>query len=255
MLLLSQLLFICPLVFFAGLVDSMVGGGGLISLPAYFAAGLPPHAALGTNKFVSSCGTTLAAARFWRGKKIHTTVGLAAGLAALPGSFLGARAALYLDPVYIQYMLVIGLPIIAGFILMKKDFLAGASRSPLSRARTIGLSLLTGFFIGAYDGFFGPGTGTFLILVFNLLLGLDLLSASGTAKIVNLASNLAALVTFFFNGSVIFTLGIPAAGFCLAGNYIGSGLALRRGVKIIRPAFIVVFFLLLLKVGGDLFFN
>jgi uncharacterized membrane protein YfcA len=247
-----QLLLICPLVFLAGLMDSMVGGGGLISLPAYFVAGIPPHTALGTNKFTSTCGTILSTVRFIRQGKFHFRAGVSAGAAALFGSFLGARAALYLDPAYIRYILVIALPALSVFILMKKDALTAQEGKRRLPAHVTALSLAAGLVLGGYDGFFGPGAGTFLILLFNLVIGLDLLTASGTAKIVNLASNVAAFCAFLADGRVLFTIGIPAALCGIAGNYIGAGLALKRGASVIRPAFIIVLVLLLAKVLWDL---
>ena len=250
---LTQLLIICPLAFFAGFVDSIAGGGGLISLPAYFAAGIPPHMALGTNKFVASCGTSIAAWRFIKNKRVHIKTALTAGLAALAGSVIGAQIALNMSDVFLRYVLLVALPLLAVFMLVKKDFVADEAKKKLEAKQALWLSGIAGFIIGGYDGFFGPGTGTFLIIVFHAVIGLDLLTASGNAKVVNLASGMAAFVTFLINGKVIFAIGIPAMICGIAGNYLGSGLALSRGTKVIKPAFIVVLTLLLCKIAYDLF--
>jgi len=125
-------------------------------------------------------------------------------------------------------------------------------KKSVSGGLTLVLSALAGFAIGAYDGFFGPGTGTFLILVFNLVVGFDILTSSGCAKVINLASNVAALATFLAAGSVVVPVGLCAALFGVAGNYLGSGLALKKGVKLIRPVFVFVLLILMIKVIYDL---
>ena len=248
-----QLLIICPLVFFAGLVDSIAGGGGIISLPAYIAAGVPAHLALGTNKFASCIGTSVATFRFIKNGKLHITAALAAVSAALIASPLGALLALRVSEAFLRYVLLGLLPVLAFFILSKKGFREDGAANKHSRSTIIRLSLAAGFCIGMYDGFFGPGTGTFLILIFNIIIGFDLLTASGNAKAVNLASNLAALITFLLSGAVLFRLAIPAALFGIAGNYIGAGLALKKGARIIRPLFVVVLALLMAKLLFDVF--
>ncbi len=252
MSLFHQLLIICPLVFFAGVVDSIAGGGGIISLPAYLAAGLPAHAALATNKFAATFGTATATARFIKNKKIHYPAAAAAVVAALIGSPIGVSAALITDDRILRYILLAALPLLAVFILKNKNFNNDGSEKNYSLHKILALSFVSGFVIGLYDGFFGPGTGTFLILIFNLLLGFDLLTAAGTAKAVNLASNVAALVTFLISGNIIIVIGATAILFSVAGNYVGSGLALRNGVKAIRPMFVVVLLMLIIKIGYDL---
>ena len=249
---LQQLLLICPLVFFAGLVDSIAGGGGIISLPAYIFAGVPYHLALGTNKFASTMGTTVATARFVKKGKLHLASAGCAIAAALVGSPLGALLALRIDEAVLRYVLIVMLPVLAVFILTNKSFRTDEQRTARGLLAACLLSALAGFVVGAYDGFFGPGTGTFLILIFNAIIGFDILTASGNAKAVNLASNIAALITFLLSDSVVFALAVPAAVFGIAGNYVGAGLALKNGMKIIRPAFIAVLALLLGKLVFDL---
>lgn len=244
---------ICPLVFLAGVIDAIVGGGGLISLPAYMAAGLPPHLATGTNKCSSTFGTLLSTVRFMKNKKIHYIAALTSAGAALVGSPLGATLNMILDERYLSYTLLVLLPIIAVFLICKKDFGDQEGRVEENKVRMIVLSLLSGFLIGMYDGFFGPGTGTFLILVYTGVIGFDLVTASGNAKVVNLASNVAAFVTFALNGKILWSIGIPAALFGIAGNWVGAGLAIKGGKKLIRPMFMVVLLLLMIKIGYDLF--
>ena len=249
----KMLFIICPLIFLAGLIDAIAGGGGIISLPAYIVAGLPPHLATGTNKCSSTCGTLFSTLRFMRSKKIHYIAAITSAGAALIGSPIGATINMIIEERYLGYTMLVLLPIIALFLVFKKDFGDKIKIQQESKYKIIGLSLLSGFLIGMYDGFFGPGTGTFLILIYTGIIGFDLVTASGNAKVVNLSSNVAALVTFALNGKVVWHIGLLAAIFGIAGNWIGAGLAIKGGKKIIRPMFMVVLALLIIKIGYDLF--
>ena len=249
---LNKLYIICPLVFFAGFVDSIAGGGGIVSLPAYVAAGLPYHMALGTNKFASTLGTSVATARFIKSGKVHYKAAAVSVPAALFGSWLGARLALMVSEIYLQYTLVAMLPVLAVFLTKSKNFQNEAFRKEISGSAVLILSAAAGLVVGAYDGFFGPGAGTFLILIFNAVIGFDILTSSGNAKIVNLSSNAAALVTFLISGNVVVLVGVSAAAFGIAGNFVGSGLALKKGIKFIRPVLVFVLSLLMVKIIYDL---
>ena len=248
----STYFLICPLLFLAGLVDSVAGGGGLISLPAYLVAGLPPHYATATNKCSSTFGTMLATVRYLKHGHFHRASILLSVACALTGSWLGAQLNMILPEKILYWFLLAALPVIALVILFKKELGQTDRTDCYSKG---GLLLRVGVIalaIGSYDGFFGPGTGTFLMLALTGLCGFDLLSASGNTKIINLSSNLAAFATFAFSGNILWALGIPAALCNIAGNYVGSGLALKNGVKVIRPMFLVVLVLLLVTVVYDL---
>lgn len=249
---LGMILMVSPLAFLAGFVDSIAGGGGLISLPAYTAAGLPMHLVLGTNKFSSSCGTFFSVLRFIKSGHVNYKSALSSVAGALLGSFLGAKAALALDDKYLKYVLVIMLPLIAIFILTRRGFGEKDTTKEVTSRKMVIYSILSGLLIGAYDGFFGPGTGTFLILIYTGLIGFNMTVASGNAKIVNLASNIAALATFLASGNVLFAVGAPAAACGILGNWIGSGLAIKNGAKVIKPVLLFVLILLLVKIGYDL---
>lgn len=248
----STVIFVCIAVFLAGFVDSIAGGGGLISLPAYYAAGIPPHMALGTNKFASSCGTSIATLVYIKNKRFHLITAVISMICAFAGSTIGSRLALVIDEVYLKYVLLILVPLIAVFTVFNKNFDKPKEKN-LTKTQTIFISCAIGIFLGIYDGFFGPGMGMFLMLAYTGLLGLDMLTASGNAKIVNLASNIAALTTFISNSKVVYSLAIPAAVSNILGNFIGSKLALRNGSKIIKPIVLVVMVLLLIKIAMDLF--
>lgn len=243
---------VCPLVFLAGLVDAVAGGGGLIALPAYLVAGLPPHLASATNKCSSVFGTTVSTLRFLKEGRFHRRAALISAVTALIGSALGARLNLLLSEKALHYVLIVLLPIIAVFLLLHRDFGLESKVEMLSAGKLMALSGVIGLALGAYDGFFGPGAGTFMILGFTALCGFDLVTASGNAKVVNLCSNIAAFVTFATAGKILWTLGLPAAVCSIAGHAVGSSLALKKGAKVIRPMFFVVLILLLLRIVWDL---
>ena len=246
---LEMLLIVCPLAMLAGFVDSVAGGGGLISLPAYYLAGLPPVLAAGTNKLSAALGTVVASARYGKAKQVNWLVALIAVIGALPGSALGAML-LQIIPENTMRIIVIGaIPLVAVIVLRRKDSLV--AKRLLPEKYTLAVSFFTGLFIGFYDGLVGPGTGTFLILLFTLVLGIEAVKSSGTAKIVNLASNVAALVTLVFSGHVLYLLGLPAALCAMAGGYIGSGITLKRGAGFIKWMLVGVLALLLAKMVWD----
>lgn len=251
-----MLLIICPLIFCAGFVDAVAGGGGIISLPAYIFAGLPIHIAYGTNKFASCIGTSVASVKFLKSGNIKIKSALLAAVGALIGSWFGAQLVLVLDEKYLKYCLIIILPIVAVFLILNSKFGVEETVKELSNKKVYISSILLGLVIGAYDGFFGPGAGTFLVLAFTSLLGFNLITASGNAKVVNLASNFAALIAYVLNGKVFFMIGIPAAICAALGNYLGAHLALKNGSKVIRPIIGVVIAMLFVKViYGFLFTN
>ena len=243
-----MLLIICPLVFIAGFIDSAAGGGGLISLPAYLAVGIPPHMATGTNKCSSTFGTMFSAYSFYKSGKMHLKSAAVSAVSALFGSWIGAMLNMIADEGILRTLLMIAVPVVAVFVIFKKDFGDTDRTSSIESKKLFIICLLIGFIVGCYDGFFGPGTGTFLILGFTVFAGFDLLSASGSAKIVNLASNIAAFVTFALSGHIIWHIGIPAAIFDIAGNIIGSRIAIKKGAKFIRPMFVVILTILFIKV-------
>lgn len=239
-------LIVCPLVFLAGVIDSIAGGGGLISLPAYLIAGIPPHYALGTNKLSSCIGTVASTARYIKSKSVNYRIGLVSVILALAGAFLGANLALRVSESVIKNLLLFVLPVTAFFVLRKQK--TEETRAPLSDKLTFVIACAASFVIAVYDGFYGPGTGTFLILCYTLFARMDIKTASGNTKIVNLSSNLAAFVTFLVHGKMIFALGLTAAIFSIAGHYIGSGLVLKKGYKIVKPVMILVLILLFITI-------
>ena len=247
-----QYLIVCPLVFLAGLVDSIAGGGGLISLPAFLIAGVPEHMALGTNKASSSMGTVISTTRFIKNgylkeKRLIILAALSAAV-AMAGSAIGARLALLASESVIRNMMLLVLPVVAFYVLKNKNVGADVQTKPLSGQATFAVALLAAFFVGGYDGFYGPGTGTFLILILTGTARIDVRGASALTKVINLSSNIAALTTFLLNGKVLIPLGLAAGVFSIAGHYIGSGLVVSNGQKIVRPVVVMVLGILFVKI-------
>lgn len=242
-------LIVCPLIFLAGFVDSVAGGGGLISLPAYYLAGLPPYLAAGTNKMSAALGTVAASARFVREGKASGRVAVLAALAALPGSWLGTTVQLHIPENTVRVMMVCVIPLVAAVVMCRKDALR-SEVTPGAVAMRV-LSVAIGAGVGFYDGLVGPGTGTFLILLFTMLLGMDAVRASGTAKLVNLSSNAAALVTYAAAGDILYGLAVPAALCAMGGGLLGAGLTIRKGTGFIQKMLLVVLALLLAKMVWD----
>jgi len=245
---LQMLLIVCPLVLLAATVDAIGGGGGLISLPAYLLAGLPPALAGGSNKLSASMGTLIATFKFFKDGKILIKPGLCAVLGALPGAWIGAQLLQMVDEQIIQLFLLVAIPLVAVLMLVKRS--TPTEIKPITTARLIGCFGL-GLGCGLYDGFFGPGTGTFLIILFTWLGGMDMVTASGTAKPVNLASNIASLIARIMAGQVLFSLAIPAMCMSVMGGYIGAFLAVRKGAKLVRYVMIGVLVLLMVKLITD----
>ena len=247
----SAFLIVCPLVFLAGFVDSIAGGGGLISLPAYLLAGLPIHNAIATNKLSSTTGTLVSTLRLVRNHFADLKLALPCMAASFCGSILGARIALLTSDAILKIVLLILLPIVAFYVLKKKDLEPDLTTQP-SHLTQLTILISSSLLIGIYDGFYGPGTGTFLLLVYTALSKIYVRTASGNMKLVNLSSNVSALVTFLLAGKVIWTLGLAASVFSIAGHYIGSGMVMKNGTRIVRPIILVVLGLLFLKIISDL---
>jgi uncharacterized membrane protein YfcA len=248
-----MIFFLCAMVFFAGFVDAVAGGGGLISLPAYLFAGVPPHVALGSNKFSGSCGATFSAGRFFVKGAMDLRAALLAASSSFIGSLIGARAVLYADEAALRAVLAVVLPVAAAFILFKRGYGEQNLSGRLSRGKAAALSLSIGFLTGFYDGLLGPGTGTFAIIAFTALMKYDLRTASGNAKVLNLASNYGSLAVFALSGTVDYAIALPAGLCSIAGHYIGAGFAIRKGAAFIRPVMILVMTLLFGKILFDVF--
>ena len=250
---LKTCLIVCPLVFLAGFVDSVAGGGGIISLPAYLMAGIPAHLAAGTNKVVNGCGTLTATVKYFRNGKVRLRPAVAAAAGAFLGSALGAKIASMIPEAALKTVMLVAMPCVAAFLIVKKDFGGdGTPETPAEPRRETVVSALIGLFIGCYDGLIGPGTGTFMILCFTAFLSMDLLTASGCSKAANLASNIAAAAVWIAHRSVFWQLTLPAIACNILGNILGARYAIRGGSKKIRGMMFVVLGLLFAKMLYEL---
>lgn len=242
---------VCPLAFLAGFLDSIAGGGGMITLPAYYLAGLSPALAAGTNKLSASMGTIVASINYARAKKIVFRIGLPAVLGALVCGTLGALVLTSLPQNVVRILVLCCIPIAAVFTLRKPK---QREKAKFGQKAMLWLSLLLGCVMGFYDGLIGPGTGTFLILLLLQVFNLEAVEASGTAKIINLAGNIAALTSFLLTGHVLILLGLPAGLCTMVGAHFGSRLTIQKGSKLIRLMMLVVLLLLLVKILLDAVF-
>lgn len=246
-----EYLIVCPLVFLGGFVDAVAGGGGLISLPAYMIVGLNPIDAIGTNKFSASCGTFVATMRYSRCGFIQWRGLLPVVMAALVGSWLGARLALLVENEIFKVVMLVILPITAVFVLNKSAL--SKYRAPFAVRKTIVVMAILALFMGVYDGFYGPGTGTFLMLMLVCIARLRLERAVGTTKVINLSTNIASLSVFLAHGKVMFPLALVAAIFGVAGNYIGAKYFAKKGAGFVKPLIVVVLSIFFVKLCWELF--
>ncbi|MDQ7947394.1 MAG: TSUP family transporter [Pedobacter sp.] len=248
----QELLFLCLAAFAAGFIDAIVGGGGLLQTPATFLI-LPHYPAatlFGTVKIPSLLGTSVAAFKYSKQVKFNLRILLSCMVAAFFAALLGAYAVSLIDNKVIKPIILVVLVGVALYTYFNKSFGIQKHRahSPLKQVLLAGIF---GMMIGFYDGLIGPGTGSFLILVFIAVLGFDFIGASAHAKLVNIATNLAALLYFASTGHVLFQYAIPMAIFNVLGSLLGARLALLKGNKFIRIFFLIVIFATILRFAWD----
>jgi len=245
---------IFPLLFLAGMVagwvDAIAGGGGLLTVPTLLWAGLPVPLALGTNKLQSSCGTALATWRYARAGLLKLPAVRIGVVATLVGACFGVACVKLIDPAQLRRVLPFLLVAVALYFWLKPDL---GSQSRPARLAPLVFAIIGGLGLGFYDGFFGPGTGSFWMVACVGLLGLDLRQATGWTKAMNLSSNLASLALFIGLGSVHWPSGLTMAAGQLIGARVGSGMVLTRGRSLIRPVFLSVVLVLAAKLAYDSF--
>jgi len=249
-----DLIYLLLFAFTAGYIDSSVGGGGLIQLPAYliFAPHLSLATALGSNKLSSFMGTVVATIRYLLSTKVIWKAVIPALISCMIFSFVGAKMVVGFNTEYLRIVILLLLVAVAIYTFFKKDL--GLHHNPkLGKRATLILSILTGAILGFYDGFFGPGAGSFMILAYVMLFGFNFLNASASAKIINCGTNLAALVFFVYEGHVDFKLALPV-GICnMIGAWLGARMAVKRGSEVVRAFFLIIVSGLILKFTYDIF--
>lgn len=236
-----KLVFLCIAGFFAAFVDSIAGGGGLISVPAFMFI-LPPASisyALGTNKFSATAGSFTSSIGFFKSGKINFKLLRYLIPFTLIGAILGVNTVLSIDQKYL-YTIVLVLIIFVGiYTLFSKSIGAKNSFKKITKMN-IFYGILLAFSLGFYDGFLGPGTGSFLIFGLIGIYGFDFVTASGNSKILNFTSNITSLILFAFNHRIEYLYGVPVAIFMIAGAKLGTKFAIKKGIKIIKPIFITM---------------
>jgi hypothetical protein len=239
------------LIGLAGFIDSIAGGGGLITVPTYLALGLPAEMILGTNKCVSTIGTSFAVFRYIRNRTILWNTAIYAIVAALIGSAIGASFSDYLSRHIIFIMLLVLSPVL---VYLQAKHMRIHVKTELTQHQVVVRASMAGLLIGGYDGFFGPGTGTFLLLAFLVFLQMSSREASANARIVNYASNISAFIYFLAHGRIYAPVAFVAILGSICGNWLGSGMVINNADRVVVPMFRLVLVLLMFKCGYDLFF-
>ena len=251
---LLTLLALSMLAFIAGFIDAVVGGGGLIQIPALLVT--LPNTSLptlfGTNKIAALSGTSIAAFQYSRRIRFNFKLLLVISLASFIASYFGAKIVSIINPATLKPIILIILIAIAIYTFMKKD-LGAIETKQLSVPRQMIFGAVIGLIIGFYDGFFGPGTGSFFVLAFVLILGFEFVQASAYAKVVNCMTNISALIVFIRQGNFILELAVLMAIFNIAGSIIGSKMALKKGNGFIRTFFLIIVTLMIARYGYDVF--
>ncbi|WP_139492293.1 TSUP family transporter [Brevibacillus dissolubilis] len=240
--------------FIAAFIDSCVGGGGLISLPALLGLGLPPYLALGTNKLASTMASATSSFTFISLGKYDKKLMLMLFPVSLVGAFCGAKIVLFIPQELLKTLVIIMMALIFVYTLLNKRFGHDTKFKGYTKF-TLGWGIPLTFLIGFYDGFFGPGTGSFFVFVMVLLFGYDFVISAGNGRILNFASNFAALTVFIFDGKVMFLPGLVMGAAMLLGAALGTRMAVKTGVKYVRPLFLLVSVTLMTKMVYELIFT
>lgn len=234
-----KLAFLCSAGFVAAFVDAIAGGGGLISIPAFMVAGVSPHFTLGTNKFSATCGSLTSSLSYMKSGKTDNKVLKVLIPFTLVGAVLGVNTVLLIDQKYLQTMVLVMVLFVGMYTLFSKQLGAEDNFKGLTKS-SLAKGIVMAFAIGFYDGFFGPGTGSFLIFGFIKIFGYDFISAGGNSKVLNFVSNIASLIIFAFHGQILYMYGIPVAIAMIFGSNIGSKFAMKQGVKVMKPIFVTM---------------
>ena len=242
-----SLLIICPLVFLGGLIDSIAGGGGIINIPAYMLAGLPAHFCVGTNKLSSVMGSSVVVYRMQKKRYIDWKALAPAIVSSVLGSFLGAKLALLVEERILRTIMLAVIPFCL-FVVLNPKLLREHPDAELTIDRKLLVKIvIVAFFFGIYEGFYGAGACTFLMIACVTYMKLSVSRSLAFMKTINLFSNLMALLVYLISGKTIVYLGLIAGIFNMLGNYAGSSLALKNGMKVVRPVMTAVILMLMLS--------
>lgn len=241
-----KMIFLCIAGFLASFIDSIAGGGGLISVPAFMLAGLSPHIVLGTNKLAATTGSFTSSLKFAKSGLCNFDLLKKLIPFTLVGSIIGVRTVLLIDQKFLQPLVLVLVLCIGVYTLFSKSLGQEDNFKGLTKKNTA-LGMFLAFTLGFYDGFFGPGTGSFLVFGMINIFGFNFLNASANARFLNFISNITALVTFAFSGSINYSIGLLVAIFMIIGARAGTKLAINKGAKIIKPIFVTMSLAVALK--------
>jgi len=241
-----KMIFLCIAGFLASFIDSIAGGGGLISVPAFMLAGLSPHIVLGTNKLAATTGSFTSSLKFAKSGLCNFDLLKKLIPFTLVGSIIGVRTVLLIDQKFLQPLVLVLVLCIGVYTLFSKSLGQEDNFKGLTK-KNISLGMFLAFTLGFYDGFFGPGTGSFLVFGMINIFGFNFLNASANARFLNFISNITALVTFAFSGSINYSIGLLVAIFMIIGARAGTKLAINKGAKIIKPIFVTMSLAVALK--------
>ncbi len=232
------------------MVDSIAGGGGLITVPAYLFAGFSPHLALGTNKLSATFGSLSSSISFFKSGKIYFPLIKYVIPCTVIGSILGVKAVLLMDKQFLTPLVSVMILVVGIYTYFKKD-LGMVHSFSFSGRNQIVMGMFFGFIMGFYDGFFGPGTGSFLLFIFIKFFGMDFINASGNTRMLNFTSNITSLIVFLISGSIDYFYGIIVGLFCMAGAIVGTRVAVKKGSSFIRPMFLIMSLAVFVRMIAD----
>ncbi len=242
-----KLVFICPLLFLAGVIDGIAGGGGIIALPAYLLAGLPVQAAYGCNKLQSCIGTGASLFRYAKSGFWDLKTALIAAVPALAGSWISTKIILSLDDSAIKLIIIIAMVFILGLTLLTRRVHLGQVTKLTLSPKNLWICLGIGLVLGLYDGFFGPGGGTIAMMLFAVLLRYDMRVGNGNGKVIIVASNLMAVIHHLLAGNVLWRIALPATLANVLGSYLGASLSIKKGPGLVNRILLLVVVLLLVQ--------
>ncbi|MFD3156665.1 TSUP family transporter [Haloimpatiens sp. FM7330] len=245
-----KIILLCIAGFVAAFVDSIAGGGGLITVPAYLLAGLKPSFVLGTNKFGAACGSFTSSLKFAKSGKVNfKLLGFLVPF-TLIGAVIGVNVVLNINEAVLNILVLVMIMFIGIYSMFSKTLGVENKFKGLNN-KNIFLGIILALLLGFYDGFFGPGTGSFLIFGLIGIFGYDFVHAVGNARILNFISNITSLILFAINGRIFYTYAIPVSIFMILGARLGTKVALNKGSKLIKPIFVVMS----LAVAGKMLFG
>ena len=245
---LADLWYLVPLLFLAGVLDGIAGGGGIIALPAYMLTGMPVHSAYACNKLQSGLGTFCSCYKYMKEKFADIKMALIAVPSTMVASLLATRLVMNISTETVKIIIAVCIPIAVIMMFLKRKVSAGLVKSRELDGRTVLLTMLTGVVIGAYDGLFGPGGGTIAMMMFTLLLGYDLRVGNGNGKLIVVISNVTAVINYVIGGYMIWHVAIPCAIANMVGSYIGAAIGIKKGEKVVFPAMLTVIGFLIVQI-------